>query len=224
MSNMTTLSQVLNILKDEGYTTDFNLRENCLICHGNSLELHPEDFVVDRHYRFEGDTDPGDSAIVYAISSEKHGVKGVMVNGYGLYSDPMSDAMMKALEDKSSNPENQHSYPKTVVSPLSAVNLDDAMAKLNSDLSKDVNTTLLDKSPGMTLMLIALNQGAELKTHTAPGPISVHVLQGSISFRTESATKNVEAGSLITLAAELPHSVVANARSLFLVTVHTPMK
>lgn len=100
MKPMTTLSEVLDNLKNEGYVTDFNLRDNCLVCHGNELQLHPEDFVVDRHYRFEGDTDPGDQAIVYAISSDKYNVRGTLVNGYGIYSDEMSNAMMAALQER----------------------------------------------------------------------------------------------------------------------------
>ena len=98
---MTTLSEVLNNLKAEGYTTDFNLKHNCLVCQGNALQLHPEDFVVDRHYRFEGNTDPGDEAIVYAISSDKYNMKGTLVNGYGIYSDEMSNEMMAALQERS---------------------------------------------------------------------------------------------------------------------------
>ena len=97
MDTMTTLSEILNKLKNEGYTVDFNLKENCLVCQGNSMEIHPDDFVVDRHFRFEGLSDPGDEAIVYAISSAKHDIKGVLVNGYGISSDPMGDKMIKAL-------------------------------------------------------------------------------------------------------------------------------
>lgn len=97
MDTMTTLSEILNKLKSEGYTVDFNLKENCLVCQENALEIHPDDFAVDRHFRFEGLSDPGDEAIVYAISSVKHDIKGTLVNGYGISSDPMGDKMIKAL-------------------------------------------------------------------------------------------------------------------------------
>ena len=99
-NSMTTLSEILNKLKNEGYTVDFNLSENCLICAGHSLEISPDDFVVDRHFRFEGDTDPGDEAIVYAISSDKNNIKGTLVNAYGVYSDDMTDQMVKILSEK----------------------------------------------------------------------------------------------------------------------------
>jgi len=94
---MTTVSEVLSKLKSEGYTVDFNLKENCLVCGGDTPDIDPEDFVVDRHFRFEGVSDPGDEAIVYAISSEKHGLKGTLINAYGVYSDPLSARMIKAL-------------------------------------------------------------------------------------------------------------------------------
>ena len=99
MNTMTTVSEVLNNLKLKGYTVDFNLGENCLICHSNSLKIHPEDFVVDKHYRFEGMSDPGDEAIVYAISSPKYDIKGTLVNGYGISSDTMTDELIKALNE-----------------------------------------------------------------------------------------------------------------------------
>ncbi len=102
MNPMTTLSEVLNNLREEGYTTDFNLGSKCLICSANQLELFPEDFEVDRHYRFEGMSDPGDQAIVYAISSAKFGVKGVIVDGYGIYADDETVELMKAIHEKAS--------------------------------------------------------------------------------------------------------------------------
>lgn len=102
MSTMTTLSEIIEKLRTEGYTEDFNLTENCIACAGNEVKLHPEHFVVDRHFRFEGDTNPDDEAIVYAISSVDGKTKGVLINSYGVYSDPLSDEMVKALKDRDS--------------------------------------------------------------------------------------------------------------------------
>jgi hypothetical protein len=100
MNTMTTVSEVLNKLKEEGYAVDFNLHDNCLICHGNSLQLHTDDFVIDKHYRFEGLSDPGDEAVVYAISSKKHDLKGTLVNGYGISSESLTDNLVSALKEK----------------------------------------------------------------------------------------------------------------------------
>ena len=100
MDTMTTLSEITTKLKNEGYTADFNLKESRLGCHGNVVELFPSDFVVDQHYRFEGQSDPADEAVVYAISSPKYHLKGILVNGYGMYSDPLTDDMVKALKEQ----------------------------------------------------------------------------------------------------------------------------
>ena len=97
---MTTLSEVINHLKEKGYSTDFNLKQNYLECEGNDLRLFPGEFIVDKHYRFEGISDPADEAIVFAISSLKHNLKGVLVNGYGISSEPITDEMIKALDEK----------------------------------------------------------------------------------------------------------------------------
>lgn len=89
-----TISEAISKLKQRGYQLDFNLDENCLIC--NEEKFQPEDFEIAEVYRFEGDTDPADEAVVYAIES-KSGQKGVLVNAFGIYADSMSDRMIKKL-------------------------------------------------------------------------------------------------------------------------------
>ena len=100
MNEMNTVTEILEKLKAEGYTIDFNVKQNCLECAVNSLQIHPEDFVVDKYYRFEGESNPSDEAIVYAISSEKHDVKGTLVNSYGTYADDITEELVHALRLK----------------------------------------------------------------------------------------------------------------------------
>ena len=94
MISYDTVSEATNDLKKRGYTLDFNLDENCLICHGDKFNV--DDFEITEVYRFEGNTDPSDEAIVYAIES-KNGKKGVLVNGYGISADAMEGEMAKKL-------------------------------------------------------------------------------------------------------------------------------
>lgn len=75
MDIMATVSEVLNILKERGYIVDFNLKNNCLVCNESSLQITPDEFMVDKHYRFEGVSDSGDEAVVYAISCPKQTLK-----------------------------------------------------------------------------------------------------------------------------------------------------
>lgn len=89
-----TVSQAVNELKQRGYTLDFNLKGSALECQGQ--KFNAQEFEIAEFYRFEGNSDPGDEAIVYAIES-RNGLKGVLVNAYGVYSESLSDDMMKKL-------------------------------------------------------------------------------------------------------------------------------
>lgn len=89
-----TVTDAVKGLKERGFALDFNLRENCLVC--QDRRFNPDDFEIVEVYRFEGATDPADEAVVYAIESKK-GDKGILVNGYGPSSDPMTGEMAKKL-------------------------------------------------------------------------------------------------------------------------------
>jgi hypothetical protein len=90
------LSQATNDLKARGYIHDFNLRSDCVECPSPQLHLKPESFSVDEFHRFEGMSSTDDNSIVFAISS-KHGVKGVLVDAYGVYASNLNDDMIKKL-------------------------------------------------------------------------------------------------------------------------------
>jgi hypothetical protein len=51
INTMTTVSEVLNIFKDWGYTVDFNRKENHLL-YNNAMKLSGCEFVLDKHYCF----------------------------------------------------------------------------------------------------------------------------------------------------------------------------
>ena len=242
MNTMTTVTEVLNNLKESGYTVDFNLNDNCLVCHGSSLQINPEEFVVDKHYRFEGPSDPGDEAIVYAISSKKHDIKGTLVNGYGIYSDPITDEMVKALTERvddtsvkdSAEPIQEKSNEATPQRPEGDRILDAELVEFNLNSSKqqikqesawlnnDRNAITLFKTNSLRIVLIALHEGAEMKTHTAPGAISVQVLEGGITFSTEKQSSDLNEGQMLTLHTGIAHSVLARKESVFLLTLATP--
>ncbi|HYI79016.1 MAG TPA: phosphoribosylpyrophosphate synthetase [Chryseolinea sp.] len=99
MKNYDTLSHATNGLRTRGYTEDLNLVAQCVECPSHNLRLYPEDFIIDEFYRFEGMSNPSDSSIVYAISS-KAGIKGVLVDAYGVYAESLNDAMIKKLNIK----------------------------------------------------------------------------------------------------------------------------
>lgn len=92
----TSLSEATNDLKARGYTHDFNVKSDCIECPALQLRLSPEKFTVDEFYRFEGMSSTDDNSIVFAITSDR-GVKGVLVDAYGVYASNLNDAMVKKL-------------------------------------------------------------------------------------------------------------------------------
>jgi len=96
MKNYATLTEALDDLRRRGYTEDFNLKPNCLECPVKQVELHPDDFEITEVYRFEGSTNPDDSSVLYAIAG-KDGLKGVLVDAYGIYATGVSTDMLAKL-------------------------------------------------------------------------------------------------------------------------------
>ena len=99
MNAYTTVTDTLNTLKEEGYVLDFNLKPDCVECKSHDFQLYPEDFVIDKFYRFEGASNPDDSAIIYAISS-RDGQRGTLLDAYGVYADSVTTEMMEKLKIK----------------------------------------------------------------------------------------------------------------------------
>jgi hypothetical protein len=100
MDNFDTLSQAIASLRKQGYVEDFNLKQNCLECRQGQLKIFHEEFEIDQVYRFDVMTDPDDQSILYAISSDRYKLKGILVNAYGIYSDPPTDEMIAKLRHK----------------------------------------------------------------------------------------------------------------------------
>ncbi len=94
-SHYATVSTALNELKKQGFTVDFNLHDNCIVCGEGKFEA--ADFDIVDVYRYEGNSDPGDEATVYAIQS-KTGIKGVLVTGYGASEDSFSTEVLSKLK------------------------------------------------------------------------------------------------------------------------------
>ncbi|MBB5438115.1 hypothetical protein HDC92_001790 [Pedobacter sp. AK017] len=93
-----TFSETINGLIKDGYSLDFNIRKERITCHQTNIELSPEDFEIDKVYRFEGASNPDDQSVLYAISSPKFGIKGMLVNGYGISADAATDAIIARLK------------------------------------------------------------------------------------------------------------------------------
>lgn len=80
--NMTTMTDCMNKLNADGYTENFVAGEKGLEAPSTEKFYIPSEVKIDNFYRFEGESDPADSAIVYAIETND-GTKGMLVDSYG---------------------------------------------------------------------------------------------------------------------------------------------
>lgn len=93
-NQFSTLLECVKALEAQGYTDILSMR-NATLNHG-CRSLDPGDFRVDSYHRFEGPSDPADMGVVYAVSSEKHGLKGLVIGAYG---SDTGDLVQKLLCD-----------------------------------------------------------------------------------------------------------------------------
>ncbi len=66
---------------------------------------------------------------------------------------------------------------------------------------------------------ILMKAGQLMKEHKAPFPIIVHILQGRIDFGLEGVKHTLVQGDIITLAAHVPHDLMALEDSIVRLTL-----
>ncbi|GIZ08298.1 hypothetical protein [Flavobacterium sp. UMI-01] len=74
MYHYTSVAKALDQLHEKGFTYDFNLHEEDIV-------KNPSKYEIVHIYRYEGDSNPDDEAVVYGIKSSS-GKKGVYVAGF----------------------------------------------------------------------------------------------------------------------------------------------
>jgi hypothetical protein len=78
-----TVSQAIDRLVELGYASDFTVAEHAHAsanCRGDDGRLR---FAVRRRYRYEGNSDPGDEAVVVGVVCQLCGVRGIVVSAFG---------------------------------------------------------------------------------------------------------------------------------------------
>ena len=65
MKTYTTLSEAVNELTKKGYTYNFNLKQECIECTENNLQLQPEEFEIDEVHRFQEMSDVDNVVYVF---------------------------------------------------------------------------------------------------------------------------------------------------------------
>lgn len=97
--NLKTLVETLNDLKRQGYKSDFFVEGTHLRSSISGNMYDAQDVNITASYRFEGESDPADSSILYVIESNT-GEKGTIINAYGAKFDEQIDQYIKEVESR----------------------------------------------------------------------------------------------------------------------------
>ena len=82
----------------------------------------------------------------------------------------------------------------------------------------------LIKQDGLRVVLVALDAGGRMERHQAPGPITIHALDGRLLVRAEQRQTKLGPGQVLFVGAAAPHDVEALEPSAFLLTIGWPQE
>lgn len=88
-NHMKTLSEILEKLRVQRKDNEFKIDNNCFVT-ANGNHYKPDDLTIIKVFRFEGESDPSDSSILYIIEA-KDGLIGYSIDAYGVYSNHNDD-------------------------------------------------------------------------------------------------------------------------------------
>lgn len=84
---MTTLSQVLEKLRQKGVDNEIKMDDQKQMISDQLQKVYqPEDLLIFKTFRFEGDSDPADNAVLY-VTEDQAGKIGYIIDAYGTYSN-----------------------------------------------------------------------------------------------------------------------------------------
>ena len=103
------LINVENQLNKDGFTQDFNVVDGRLqtISSESNKSYGADEVTIVDFYRFEGESDPDDMSILYAIEAND-GVKGTISSAYGVYGDTNINDFLKQVDDLGKNLTKSH--------------------------------------------------------------------------------------------------------------------
>lgn len=99
IDRMTTLSQVMETLSQRGIHREFRMNESCEMKFENSdKNYQPSDLTILKTYRFEGDSNPDDNAVLYVLKDTAGNI-GMIIDSYGADSNYPGEKFDEFLRD-----------------------------------------------------------------------------------------------------------------------------
>lgn len=99
METAGSVTAAIALLEADGYRSDFSFSDETVRCHACGKPHSPSQLVVRHTFRFEGDTDPGDEAIVLGVECPECGTRGIVVSAFGPDASPEFIALLDHLGD-----------------------------------------------------------------------------------------------------------------------------
>lgn len=122
--------------------------------------------------------------------------------------------------------EATHNRPegdRIVSAPFVFIDIENAHRQLLEEEAwqkNDRNGITLFKGESQTIVLTAFHAGAEVPANEIKGPVTIQVLQGSLSFYLGGEEFDMKAGNIVALLPHLRHGFKANNESLVLITTN----
>ncbi len=95
---MSTLMSCTNMLTKLGFSAQFKAGPAGLKSLNTSRVYPPDEVKIVNFYRFEGESDPQENCILYAVET-CNGEKGTIIDAYGPYSDTMITNFVNKIQD-----------------------------------------------------------------------------------------------------------------------------
>lgn len=96
-NELETLVSIMHKLEKEGFVTQFKVGEKGLESLATGRVYQPSEVKIDNFYRFEGESDPEDNSVLYAIITHDN-EKGTLVDGYSNSSDPEVGEFLRKVQ------------------------------------------------------------------------------------------------------------------------------
>ena len=74
----------------------------------------------------------------------------------------------------------------------------------------------------MSIVLIAMHNGSEIKMQQVEGTMSLHIIKGKIKFTTENESVIIHEDKLLVMHKNIKHSLFAIEETIFLLTTVSP--
>lgn len=94
-----TVTEAVAFLHEQGYTDEVELEGPNFVCERTSLSYALAEVIVDHTFRFEGDSDPADEAIVLGLRYPESDIRATLVSAYGRDADPATAEFFRRLRN-----------------------------------------------------------------------------------------------------------------------------